>query len=108
MQIPVNVIAVGNHSLRFKRETAAYEAVADGRRENAGVLGPARAGEKQSSKLAGTRVGRGECRKVPGLAEGFAVRRLERQVVLATGLKRCGVELPERAFSVGHPTLHTH
>ena len=36
--------------------------------EETGVLGPARAGEKHCAKLAGTRVGRRECRKVPRLA----------------------------------------
>src|SRR5215831_19093344 len=57
--------------------------LADSGGEKTAVLRPARTGEKQSAKLAGTRVARRECRKVPGLTQEFTIGRLKRQIVLA-------------------------
>ena len=102
VQIPVDVVPVGDRRVRLERQRPAQEAVANRGREEAApvtdsAVGSARAAgasEEQHPQALGTRVRRRERRQRPGLAQRGPVGTGERQLVAARRVEPGRVELP--------------
>ena len=114
VQVPVDVVAVGDRRVRLERQRPAQQAVADGRRQEAapvadagvGAAGTAGAGEEEHPHPLGTAVRRRERGQRPRLAQRRAVGARERQLVAPGRFEARGVELPVLPRRVVHAPRH--
>src|SRR5438045_812221 len=106
MEIPVDVIAVGDRSLWLERKAASEQTIANRRRQisgsQVGTIGPASAGKEQHAKSIGRSVSVRKRRQIPRFAERLSIGRGQCETVRLTGAQTSCAKLPALAGGVGH------
>src|SRR3984893_14728514 len=107
MQVPVDMVAIGDYRLGLKRKRVTQHSIANCRGEKRSrhivTVRAAGAREEQQPKVVGTRIsGRKRC-QIPRLAERLAAGGDQGQRISPGRLETGGIELPECTVSVVHP-----